>query len=517
MNGPRSNTDNKQLLKWGAAALLAAVFVTAYWEIIALTIDGWTQFARSYGLLIFAISLYMLWDKKDEIRSTIVKPSPLYGGILTFAGCMLLLVSKLSSTLMLQGLALIITVLGIVWAVMGRKQLGLFLLPTIYMLFMFSLIEEFLGFISKWLQFITAQISAVLLSLKGMPVFVSNEIIQLPHITLRVAKACNGVNHIVALIALAIPMAVLSKMTLYKKILFVLLAFLIGLVANGVRVAMIGWWTIKHSESSIHGPFELFYVSFILIFGLAIMGGVRLIAGRGNRRTSAAVQAQQLKSAPHPAFWAGFKPLPLLTSALIIAVVFIYQIFSTESRGRLLSPLESFPYIIESYSGQDVDSTDWPFKHIAGDQIMRRIYVDESKGARVGLTVSYMNNQKQDKEIINQQLMWLHAKVSQVSIPLVFGFADINRDMATGMEDHSFAGDKRVIYFFYFIDGKIITNPYRAKLAVLLRALLARRSDAAFVAFSDEGYITGNQTGKAEMVTFISKAIPVLMNHLESE
>ena len=505
-----------EAIKWAAAAFLLLAFLAAYHAIILETLSSWVQLERSYGLLIFIISLYMLWNKKADLMATPVTPAPLTGGMVVFAGCGLLLISQLSFTLMLQGVALVITALGIVWAAMGTRQLALWAVPIGYLLFMFSIIEEFLGFFSKTLQLLAAQLAAAMLRIKGMPVFIQHEFIELPHITLEVAKVCNGVNHIIALVALAIPMAVISPMSVWKKWAFVFFALVVGLFANGLRVAMIGWWTVKYSEASIHGPFEFFYVSFILVFGLAIIGSARLVAGKSHAPASASTP-QHPASLRQWRLWPQLQAAPFLIAGVLLTTTAAFGYQFAAAKTAPLQPLTAFPYEVGSHIGQDVADDQWPLKHIDGDLVLRRLYKDPSRQSKIGLLVAFFENQTQTKKVVNQKLMWLHLKSTPFTVPLDNATLMVNRGLPRGLEDQTFAGDKRPFYFYYYVNGTTITDPYRAKLHTLLHGLIHRRSDGAIVVFSDESGRPESTQNAETMRQFIRHAYPILQEHLKTK
>jgi hypothetical protein len=48
-------------------------------------------------------------------------------------------------------------------------------------------------------------------------------------------------------------------------------AFLIGIFANGLRVALIGIYAIYNKGADLHGPAETLYVSFIFFFGMVVL------------------------------------------------------------------------------------------------------------------------------------------------------------------------------------------------------------------------------------------------------
>ena len=70
--------------------LCVVVFVFVYFEIISSIVIGWFTFTKSYSILIFTISIYMIWLKKDDLKILNVNPSLFYGISLTILGCFFL-------------------------------------------------------------------------------------------------------------------------------------------------------------------------------------------------------------------------------------------------------------------------------------------------------------------------------------------------------------------------------------------------------------------------------------------
>ena len=79
---------------------------------------------------------------------------------------------------------------------------------------------------SIYFQLAASWIAYNLLHLTGITALRSAQFIELPNITLEVARACNGINHIMALVSLSIPLAFWSRHTWQKKIILIISAFL---------------------------------------------------------------------------------------------------------------------------------------------------------------------------------------------------------------------------------------------------------------------------------------------------
>lgn len=504
-----ANQKTKKVFIFFLTVLLLLLLFSLCSEIITRTVSGLLNIEQSYGLLILLISMYMLWDAKYKIADTRTAPAIIPGIVVVILGLGIILFSKLSHTLMLQGIALIITIIGIIWVVLGSSLLKLVIIPVSYLAFMFSIFEEVLGNFSIGLQLITAKVASILLELSGMPVFLDREYIQLPHIILEVAKVCSGIHHIIALVALAIPIAVKAYTSVVRRVALVLMAFLTGLLANGLRVALIGWWTVNHKEETIHGPFEFLYVSFILICGLIIVGSISFYSRSKEKEEHK--KSHDSKTLVFIQSYMGSKTIfPISLVCILLLIVIGFESYVGNNKVPPNLPLSEFPRFIHQWRSEEVDDDAWPFKNLTGDRMLKRIYFNQDTGDKLGLLIVYYDNQKQDKELINQRLMWLHLKDKEIAIEINNSQIKINTGSPRGLESQTYIGDKRHFFFWYFINGKILTDPYSVKLETFISAITKGATNAALVVFSTEnqdGYpIESDQT-----IEFIKFAIPYVL------
>jgi len=495
--------------------ILGFAFLFAFREIISWIIKGWFTFSHSYSLLIFIITIYMVWLKKDHLNKLQIKPDLFFGACLTITGCMVLILGKLSSTLVLQGVALVFTLLGLVLLILGPRYFNVLFMPVGYLLLMFSLIEELLGNISIYFQNVTAWIAAQLLDAFGMPVLLSQRFIELPHITLEVAKVCNGINHIVALVALAIPLAIMRQRSIWHKILYILFAFAIGIFANGLRVALIGIWTLySKNMESVHGPFELLYVSFILIFGLTLLFIAWLF---DKRKTFQATNAKEERSADSKGLRNSYKfqALPAAIACVILFLAGFYVYAYKPVPVYLAKPLESFPNVIGQWHGEDVKDKDWPFKNHIADVKMKRIFRNSSN-YNIGLYIAYYFSQNQEKEIISDRFNWLYNRAENQSVKLDSDTILIQKGLPRGLTGQTYKDDKRSFYFWYEIDRKILTGRYKTKLVTLLNSFIKRRSNGAMIVVTIDDNWHKNKEANEHAVEFIENAFPYIQEHLKT-
>jgi len=419
---------------------------------------------------------------------------------------------------------------------------------------MFPLMEELLANFSTHLQTIAAVIGYSLLKLGGMPVYHSGHIIELPHITLRVARSCNGINHIIALVALGIPLALWTQRTWLRRTVFVLFAVFVALFVNGLRVALIGVWTHYYPGSSFHGPFDIFYTFFILFSGMAI-----LFLTAGLTRVRRSIQTNYKNAKPSPAGAAHQEPkqtrshlsqnepaelspqmdvadsngpvgstkaneedlpppnlnrrarsargvAPIGTALFLLIATNAYLHFYKPRPVDLHTPLAAFPVEISGWTGHDVTLTDKILMQIGADSQLYRIYRDRS-GNEIRLYIGYFAQQQQSKEIVHYHLDYLHYDAEVIPIPLGSAKTEI-KQTASSRE-----GKLETIYFWYDVNGRILVDRYETKLTILLDGLLRRRTNGALVLIS---WANDGNTQANSVLQFVQAMLPVTQSFLDN-
>jgi EpsI family protein len=495
--------------------LLSLGFIAAYSEILAWVVRGWFSFERSYSLVILLLSLYMIWSRKDFILETPVQPNLLFGSLLTAAGCLIVVAGRLSNTLMVQGISLVIVLLGLIWLLLGTKHFKMFFIPLGYLFFMFYLLEELLGRFSHFFQASTAWIAATMLRFSGMPVALHDNLIELPHITLEVAKVCNGVNHIVALTAMSVPFAFLTYRSTRKKILIALVSLLAGVFLNGLRVSLIGYWTKYNPNGQLHGPFEIFYVSFILFFGLILFALPLALSKRWKKGKAAITSAPPTAVENLPAAPQVQKRKQWMAVSTALAILFLANAYIHLHAAAPVEPkrnLNEFSMQIGPWTGRTVEDRDWPAKGLAADVELRRIY-DHAPGGSIGLYIGYFKSQEQGKELITHQLSWLHSKAEEISVGQGGHKTKILKGIARGITDQTHHRGERAFYFWYQIDGDVYVDPYRAKIELVLNNLLGGRSNGALVIVSEETSHGSDLIQQDQTIEFLNKILPFITSY----
>ena len=80
---------------------------------------------------------------------------------------------------------------------------------------------------------------------------------------IEVARACSGVNYLVAVLALGLPLAYLYLRSWWRRGVLIASALLIAAAANSLRVALIGVLVYYDLGAPLHGPAHVLHGLFV--------------------------------------------------------------------------------------------------------------------------------------------------------------------------------------------------------------------------------------------------------------
>lgn len=494
---------------WLAIAWVGGLFLCVYLGAFRVLLHDWLTFDVSFGLVIVAISGYMIfWARRHLLpRGATPRPALAAGFLMTAFGNLLFLAGQGSGTLLLQELAILVTLFGLAWLLFGSLFIRVFWVPLCYLVFALPLPGELLGRLSVQLQTAAALVASTVLSLTGMPVIRNGTILELPHITLEVARLCNGSNHIVALMSLVIPLAFVSRLSAARKTFLVLCALVLGICLNGVRIAMIGWWSVSHRD--LHGPLSTLFTSFIFFVGLAILSLFTL--GIKSRQVAPVSGIPDIPAGQGEAGHDRRTRLAAIgiATALLGAVGLLIACYRPQPV-NLKSAHASFPNTIGAWEGSD-EKTELRFLgREVPDVEVRKVYRSAS-GQLVGLYIAYFAVQGQDHEVVTYRLDPLHENAQRAALvdgpagPLVVNATSFVRN-----------GRKQAAFFWYGINGRVITGRYLAKLSTAADWLLRRRTNGAVVILVPDTGGAGVQGVSEEQREFFRLAVPVISEFLRT-
>ena len=168
-----------------------------------------------------------------------------------------------------EEMSFLLVIPGIVLILLGMPYITALALPLAYLIFMSPLLNVFLDKIRWPLQLFSAKFAGIILKYVGIPAYQYKNYIELPNITLEVADVCSGVNYLISIIAIAIPIAYFTQKAWQRRTIIITSAIIIGILANVARIILIGIWTTYNIGENTHGPNHIFGVSLYQLLDLS--------------------------------------------------------------------------------------------------------------------------------------------------------------------------------------------------------------------------------------------------------
>ncbi len=214
--------------------------VWAYWPTLHEMMHQWDlQPDYSHGYLVMPIALFFLWSRRETLPTSFLRPS-LWGAAVLLVAGVLRTFAALYYLLSVDGWTIPLTVAGAVWLLYGRKCL-LWCLPAIaFLWFMVPIPFSAERWISGPLQGLATKLSTSALICLGQPAIAEGNTILLGEEQLFIEEACSGLRIFVGIFALAFAFALFSRWSWWQKVLVLVAALPIAILANVTRIVMTG-------------------------------------------------------------------------------------------------------------------------------------------------------------------------------------------------------------------------------------------------------------------------------------
>jgi exosortase A len=253
-------------LATAAFAVAVVVLLACYWTTVESLVGVWSHDGTyQYAFLIFPLSAWAAFDLRARVQANAPVPSvwglPAIGLLVAiwYAGRML-------AVNLPQHFALVAMFPALVLACWGWRALWVLKFPLAYLVV----------FAVPWgdamvgpLQDITARFAVHALNLTGIPVLMNGREIVTPSATWMVEQACSGVKFFIACTALGCIFAWLMYSRAWKRVVFVLLAAVVPVIANGLRVyftILIGEiWGVQYASGTDHMIFGWQFFGTVLV------------------------------------------------------------------------------------------------------------------------------------------------------------------------------------------------------------------------------------------------------------
>lgn len=218
---------------------------------------------------ILPMSLYMVWQKKDQLKLIPIRPTLLPLWFMLPVLALWLSAYAIDVGFASHGAQVVFFQL-LLWALLGHQMTRAIRFPLLFLIF----IAPFGESLTPYLQDITAFIGVHLLRLADIPVYREGLYLHTPVSVFEVAVACSGLNFLISSTVISLLFAYLYFSKFYKQVAFVVFSIALAVVANGIRAFLLMY--IGEKSQMQYGFGDDHYYYGWLVFGITVFVSFRI-------------------------------------------------------------------------------------------------------------------------------------------------------------------------------------------------------------------------------------------------
>jgi len=477
------NNSKKQLSVLAGTLLLW--FLLYHETLFSMAEIWWRSETFAHGFLIFPISIYLIWRKREHFYLTEKKFN------FFFAACLLLLViiwalAKSVDVLVVQQLMAVLMIPAIVASLFGFKLLKQYLFPLFYLLFSVPLGE----FLIPRLQEMTAYMTVFGLELTGIPVYTEGLFISIPSGDFEVAVACSGVRYLIASLALGTLYAYLTYSKWYKQIIFVAASLVVPVIANGLRAY--GIVLIAHLSGMKYATGVDHLIYGWLFFGIVIF--ILFYVGsfwRDNDMTDTTiVDKNKAVDNDKPGLSISISKttsgLKKISFSVVITLLTgpLLNHWMTYQPAQKMMAKEQIPDVNSPWGNANNKPHNWMPSFKNTDDEIKTIYRNKKNTEEVFFYSSYYQFEDQNKELVNsaneifRKEKWVVISRHSVKVKV--------NNVEFSLNEYNLIGNNEnlLIWDWYNVLGKILTHPIKIKVMQSLGKITGKSRGGRFVAIA---------------------------------
>jgi exosortase A len=467
---------------WPRAALLASaiamlVLVAAYWSTAAGMAEIWARSDTfAHGYVVPIVSAWLAWRHRSLLRGATARPALWALAAVALAGFGWLL-GELAEVNALRQFALVALLILTVPVIAGIDVARRLAFPLAFLLFAVPFGEFLLPQLMEW----TASFTILALKASGIPVYREGLHFVIPSGSWSVVEACSGVRYLIASVMVGTLFAYLTYQSLWRRIVFVAISFVVPVLANWLRAYMIVM--LGHLSGN-----RLAVGVDHLIYGWVFFGVVMLLMfwiGAKWRED----EPKPAVAAPRAAAGAGAVRGTSTAALGIAATAFLAfalapVVASRALEGDVAAPAPRLAPLgeIAGWARAAEPLTSWRPRYLQPPA--ERFETFTGDGRAVGLYVAYYRNQSAARKLVSSDNVLVASNDRQWLQPAsgqrASGLASGPETVRTADLTHR-GGDRLRVWQWYWVDGQWTDSPVRAKALTAWSQLSGRGDDSAVV------------------------------------
>ena len=254
--------------------LLLSLWALLFSPIYPEMVRSWLGHSdNSHGCIVPVMAGYFAWQRKEQVRSATISSS-WWGANLLVLSLALYVLSYAGGIAAPARVAMVLSLLGLVWFCLGREMTRVLAFPILFLLFMIPVPNSLMGLVSLPLQLLATRISADMISLCSIPVYREGNMLFFMGTQLEVAEACSGIRSMMALTMIACALASMVTNGWLKKMLLIGAAVPIAMMANILRISGTGVLAHFFGARVARGFLHEFSGLLVFAFGLVALLGI---------------------------------------------------------------------------------------------------------------------------------------------------------------------------------------------------------------------------------------------------
>jgi len=475
---------------WFSFSVLAALFVLALYKhgLNRMVFAWFNREEYSHGVIIPFVSAFLIWQKKD-VLARISFDGSWVGVAVTLTGAVIIALGNISAITAIMQYGCVIALAGLILAYMGWRGFNKIWVPLVLLFFMIPIPDLMTQEMSRSLQLISSSIGVWIIRLFNISVYLEGNVIDLGVFKLQVVEACSGLRYLFPLMTLGFICAYLYKAALWKRIVVFLSSIPITILLNSFRIGIIGvlveYWGPSMAQGFLH-DFEGWAV-FMVCTGILVLemwGLARLGKERHPLRHVFGLDFPE--AAPRDARFR-YRPLgrTYWTAAVVVVMVIITFFILPAKRADITIPrkeFSDFPMVLGDWKGKVETIEQIYLDTLKLDDYLLANFVNNRQQV-VNLYVAYYGSQSKGASIHSPRTCmpgggW---EIKRLTQRIVDGVRIGSKSLAVNRAEIELGDNKQLVYYWFRMHGRGITNEYLLKWFVFWDALTSNRTDAALV------------------------------------
>ena len=438
-----------------------------------------TIWARSgtftHAFLVPGISLWLIWRQRHilaRLEPRVSWPVLLLIGLAGFGW----LLGDLAAVNSVTFLALMSLLVLTVPALLGLRVASAMIFPLCYLFFAVPIGEFLLPQMMAW----TADFTVFALRATGIPVYREGLDFVIPSGNWSVAEACSGVRYLIASVVVGTLYAYLSYRSLQRRIIFVIVSFLVPIVANWMRAYLIVMLGHLSGNRLAVGVDHLIYgwVFFGVVIFLMFMIGARWAEHPSAEEQVADAPVGEAQVRTDGRVWFAAAAVVVLA-----ALPHLWRAAIDHGEASQGAPLHAL--ILPAPQGWQVTAPleiDWRPAFANPSAELRTEFVRGEQ--RVGVFIGFYRHQDYERKLVSSSNAlvkstddhWRHVAGGTRSTSI--GGQSLQLRTA---EIRAVGGQRLTVWRWYWVNGWLTSNDYLAKAYEALSRLMGQGDDGAVI------------------------------------